>query len=86
MDKLIRKLNPRNVDEVTLGEIERFIELKLNEHMKLRGQIARDMRRLGQDAFRDPSAYRKLREKYLRGHAGKKKLAILEMERQAWCE
>lgn len=84
MEKLIRTL--RNLNVVTLDEIEFFVERKLAEHMKFRRQIARDMRRLGEDAVLDPMSYRKLREKYLRAHAGKKKLAILEMERQAWCK
>lgn len=30
--------------------------------------------------------YRKLKEKYIRGHAGRKKLEILEMECQTWCK
>ena len=34
----------------------------------------------------EPRAYDKLREKYLRAHAGRKKLEILEMERQTWCK
>ncbi len=30
--------------------------------------------------------YRQLKEKYLRGHQSRKKLALLEMERQKWCK
>ena len=84
MEKLIRQLN--NVDSVTRREIEFFIERKLEEQTKIKGRIAKDLRRLGEDAFTEPRAYDKLREKYLRAHAGRKKLEILEMERQTWCK
>ena len=84
MEKLIRQLN--TVDSVTRREIEFFIERKLEEQTKIKGRIAKDLRRLGEDAFTEPRAYDKLREKYLRAHAGRKKLEILEMERQTWCK
>ena len=84
MEKLIRQLN--TVDSVTRREIEFFIERKLEEQTKIKGRIAKDLRRLGEDAFTEPRAYDKLREKYLRAHAGRKKLEILEMERRTWCK
>lgn len=79
-------MNLGKYDAITRREIEFFVERKDAEQAKLRGQIARDLRKLGEYAFLDDAAYRKLQEKYRRAHAGKKKLAILEMERRAWCK
>ena len=74
------------LDPITQKEIDIFRERKIDEHMKIGGQIARDLRRLGGDyAFLEPAFYAKLREKYRRAHAGKKKLAILEMMKNEWC-
>lgn len=85
MYKLIRALE--EVDEYTRREVDKAIEHKLDEVAKIRGQIAKDLRRLGGvDGFQTEQCYRRLREKYLRGHQSRKKLALLEMERQKWCE
>ena len=83
MYKLFMQL--KDADEFTRAEVVRFVELKLDEATKIRGQIAKDLRRIGTDAFRDARAYRKLKEKYLRSHQSRKKLAILELERRTWC-
>lgn len=84
MYKLIRALE--EVDEYTRREVDRAIERKLDEVAKIRGQIAKDLRRLGGvDGFQTEQCYRQLKEKYLRGHQSRKKLALLEMERQKWC-
>lgn len=85
MYKLIRALE--EVDEYTRREVDKAIERKLDEVAKIRGQIAKDLRRLGGvDGFQTERVYRQLKEKYLRGHQSKKKLALLEMERQKWCK
>lgn len=84
MGKLIIDLD--DLDSVTRREIEHLVEAKLNEHAKIRGQIARDLSRIGTDAFLNSSAYDKLKAKYRVAHAGKKKLEILEMERKAYCK
>ena len=85
MESLLRTLTSPDMDEYTRFEIRRFAEKKLEEHAKFRGQIARDLRRLGGEyGFLDERNYRKLREKYLRGHQSKKKLAILEMLKKEW--
>lgn len=83
MYKLIMQL--KDADEYTRREVIRFINLKLDEATKIRGQIAKDLRRIDEDAFQDERAYRKLKEKYLRAHQSRKKLTILEMERVVWC-
>ena len=85
MYKLIRALE--EADEYTRREVERDIERKLDEVAKIRGQIAKDLRRLGGvDGFQTEQCYCRLREKYLRGHQSRKKLALLEMERRKWCK
>lgn len=84
MYKLIMQLG--EADEYTRAAVKRFAEKQLDEAQKIRGQIARDLRRLGGDnAFQVERYYTTLREKYIRGHQSRKKLAILEMERQCWC-
>ena len=84
MTKLFLEL--RDADEFTRREILKFAEKKLDEATKLRGQIARDLRRLGGEyGFMKSDVYNKLRDKYIRGRQGKKKLAILDMERRLWC-
>ena len=83
MYKLTLQLD--EADEYTRREVARFINLKLDEVIKIRGQIAKDLRRLGEDSFTDPRAYDKLKAKYIRAHQSKKKLALLEMERRQWC-
>ena len=84
MDNLIRMLNPRDIDEVTLAEIRHFITLKLDEQAKIKGRIAHDLSRIGEYAFQEPSAYTKLKGKYRAAKSGKKKFAILELMRQNW--
>lgn len=85
MTKLFLAL--RDADEFTRAEIVRFAERKLDEATKIRGQIARDLQRLGGDfGFEKPDVYSKLKDKYIRGHQPKKKLAILDMERRRWCK
>lgn len=84
MTKLFLAL--RDADEFTRAEIVRFAERKLDEATKIRGQIARDLQRLGGDfGFEKPDVYSKLKDKYIRGHQSQKKLAILEQERLTWC-
>lgn len=85
MNKLFIAL--RDADEYTRAEILRFVERKLDEATKIRGQIAKDLQRLGGDyGFEKPDVYSKLKDKYIRGHQSQKKLAILEMERLKWCK
>ena len=79
-------MNLDKYDAITRREIEFFVERKDTEQQKIRGQIARDLRRRGGEyGFLDASNYRVLREKYLRGHQSKKKLAILEMMKSEEC-
>ena len=86
MEKLFLILNSPDMDEYTREEVCRFIEQKLDEHAKFRGQIARDLSRIGENAFTQEAAYRKLAAKYKVAHQSRKKLAILEMERKANCK
>ncbi|MBR0289649.1 MAG: hypothetical protein IJQ82_11785 [Selenomonadaceae bacterium] len=80
-------MNLDKYDAITRREIEFFVERKDAEQQKIRGQIARDLRRIGGEyGFLDERNYRLLREKYLRGHQSKKKLAILEMLKVEWCK
>lgn len=84
MNKLFIAL--RDADPFTRAEILRFAEKKLDEAAKIRGQIAKDLWRLGGDfGFMKPNIYSKLREKYIRGHQSRKKLAILEQNRKEYC-
>lgn len=87
MEKILRLLNPCDADEVTIAEVKKFALLKYDEMIKIRGQIARDLSRLGVDAFRNPDAYRKLAAKYkaTKQFGVKKKLAILELDKKKWC-
>jgi len=86
MEKILRLLNPRDVDAVTIGEVKHFAERKYDEQLKLKGQIARDLSRLGEYAFQNPAAYDKLRRKYKAHWASKKKVAILDMMKEIWCK
>jgi len=83
MDKLIRQLS--EMDAVTLKEIRHFVERKIHEHTKLRGQIARDLNKISPTAFEDSAAYETLRRRYKTRWASNKKLAVLEMDRKKWC-
>ena len=75
------------LDDWTAAELYRFIERKLDEQAKIKGQIARDLRRIGEMAFLDPTSYLKLRAKYQAGkRLSRKKLAILEDMCRHYCE
>lgn len=75
------------LDAVTAKEITRFIERKVDEQTRIKGQIARDLRRIGGEyAFLDPAAYDQLQAKYKARWTNKKKLTILEDMRKHYCE
>ena len=75
------------LDDWTAAELYRFIERKLDEQAKIKGQIARDLRRIGEMAFLDPSAYDQLKAKYKASRRlSRKKLAILELMRREQCK
>lgn len=81
------KIPLEELDAWTLAEIRGYVERKLNDHRKIRGQIAKDLRRLGEMAFLDPSAYTKLKAKYRASRRlSRKKLAILEDMCRHYCE
>ena len=81
------KIPLEGLDTWTLAEIRSFVERKLDEHHKLRGQIARDLNRFGEMAFLDPSAYIKLKAKYkARSNISRKKLAVLDLMRKEQCK
>ena len=86
MEKLIRMFDPHDVDPITIAEVKHFAQLKYDEQEKIKGQIARDLARIGEYAFQDPTAYTKLKGKYKAAHAGKKKLTILEHMKKLWCK
>ena len=75
-----------DLDEITLKELRVFIERKLDEQAKIKGQIARDLRRLGEWAFMDTRAYDQLKAKYSKNRTARKKLAILENMRKEYCQ
>ena len=81
---VIRLLNDPDIDDFTKFEVRRFADSKCEEYHKFSGQIARDLRRIGEYAFQQSSAYSKLREKYKRAHAGRKKLLILDNMQRKW--
>ena len=80
MEKLIRQID--SVDSTTRKLIKHFIEVKLAEVEKINGRIAHDLDKLGDYAFLDSSAYDKLKEKYKRAHAGKRKIELLDRMRR----
>ena len=81
------KIPLEGLDDWTLAEIRSYVERKLDEHRKLRGQIAHDLDRIGEMAFLDPSAYRKLKAKYkARSNVSRKKLAVLDLMRKEYCK
>lgn len=86
MEKLIHMFDPNEVDAITISEVKHFAEMKYDEQLKIKGRIARDLARIGENAFQNPAAYRKLAAKYKAAHAGKKKLAILEKMKKVWCK
>ena len=79
MEKILRQLN--SADSLTQKLVRHFIEVKLAEVEKINGRIARDLDKLGEFAFLDNAAYDKLKDKYKRAHAGKRKLELLELMR-----
>ena len=82
---LWKKIPLEGLDEWTAAELHRFIERKLDEQARIKGQIARDLNRIGEYAFLDPAAYDQLEAKYkARGY--RKKLAILELMRRENCK
>lgn len=84
LDKLIRLFDPREVDAITIAELEQFAQKKYDEQMKIKGQIARDLARIGDRAFEDPAAYDKLKAKYKSRWTNTKRLAILDMMERKW--
>ena len=77
------------LDKYTVQEIVQFADRKIEERDKIKGQIARDLSRLGEMAFTDPKAYDKLKARYkAQGKFGGnyKKIAILEQMKSAWCK
>lgn len=84
LDKLIRLFDPREVDAITIAEVERFAQKKYDEQAKIKGQIARDLARISDNAYCDPAAYDKLRAKYKSRWTNTKKLAILDMMERKW--
>ena len=81
------KIPLEGLDTWTLAEIRSYIERKLEDHAKLRGQIARDLNRIGEMAFLDPSAYDKLKAKYkARSNVSRKKLAVLDLMQKEQCK
>lgn len=81
------KIPLEGLDSWTAAELQRFIERKLDDHRRIRGQIAKDLRRIGEMAFLDPTSYLKLKAKYKAGkRLSRKKLAILELMRKEQCK
>ena len=85
MDKILRMLNPHDVDAITIAEVRHFAEKKYDEQLKIRGKIARDLRRIGENAWQDSAAYEQLRAKYKKSWTSTKKLAILDKMQKEWC-
>lgn len=83
---IIERLGLLDLDAVTVKELARFIERKLDERDKIKGQIARDLRRIDEWAFLDPNAYEQLKAKYRKRWTNTKKLTILEDMRRHYCE
>ena len=81
----IERLSLLDLDAVTVKELVRFIERKLDERDKIKGQIARDLRRIDEMAFLDPTAYDQLKAKYRRRWTNTKKITILEDMRRRYC-
>ena len=83
MEKILRQLN--SVDNITQKLVRHFAERELEQVTKINGRIARDLEKFGDYAFLDSTAYDKLKEKYRRAHAGKRKLELLELMRKNNC-
>ena len=86
MDSVDLVLNSSDIDDITKAEIRHAVEVKLKEFHKFSGQISRDLFKIGEYAFQDADAYKKLRAKYRVAHAGRKKLAILDIMQRKWCK
>lgn len=86
MESILRLFDSRYVDAITIAEVKQFCEIKYEEQEKIKGQIARDLARMSENAFMTPSAYSKLSAKYKAANAGKKKLAILEQMKERNCQ
>lgn len=84
LSKILRLFDPRDVDAITIKEVEQFAQKKYDEQAKIKGQIARDLSRISDRAFEDPAAYDKLRAKYKARWTNAKKLAILDMMKRKW--
>ena len=81
------KIPLEGLDTWTPAEIRSYVERKLEDHQRIRGQIARDLNRIGEMAFLDPSAYDKLKAKYkARSNVSRKKLAVLDLMRKEQCK
>ena len=84
---LWKKIPIEGLDNWTAAELSRFIERKLDEQTRIKGQIARDLNRIGEYAFMEPSAYDQLKAKYkARSSVSRKKLAILDLMRKEACK
>lgn len=82
-----RKIPLEGLDTWTLAEIRSYVERKLEDHAKIRGQIARDLDRIGEMAFLDPSAYDQLKAKYrASARVSRKKLAVLDIMQKEQCK
>ena len=84
MEKILRQLN--SADSLTQKLVRHFLEVKLAEVEKINGRIAHDLDKLGDYAFLDNAAYDKLKDKYKRSHAGKRKLELLELMKNRNCK
>lgn len=81
------KIPLEGLDLWTLAEIRAYVERKLEDHRRLRGQIARDLDRISEMAFLDPSAYDQLKAKYRASNrVSRKKLAVLDLMRKEYCK
>ncbi|MBR4382665.1 MAG: hypothetical protein IKP64_03815 [Selenomonadaceae bacterium] len=54
---IMQRLSLLDLDAVTVKELVCFIERKLDEQERIKGQIAKDLRRIGEMAFLDPTAF-----------------------------
>ena len=56
MESILRLFDPHYVDAITITEVKQFAEAKYEEQEKIKGQIARDLARMSENAFMTPSA------------------------------
>ena len=83
MEKFFLQL--KSADSITQKLVRHFAERELEQVAKINARIARDLEKFGDYAFLDSTAYDKLKEKYRRAHAGKRKLELLELMRKNNC-